>query len=97
MFILLGLYIWVLYKHLFIYIDWDIGWDNSWDYAIYTLKRCQSGYFYLGFYYFTTFVLLELAILFKTQKLKTQQLKTQQLAKDKSKWGNGGIYKKFTK
>ena len=92
MFILLGLYIWVLYKHLFIYIDWDIGWDNSWDYAIYTLKRCQSGYFYLGFYYFTTFVLLELAILLKTQKLKTQQL-----AKDKSKWGNGGIYKKFTK
>ena len=69
MFILLGLYIWVLYKHLFIYIDWDIGWDNSWDYAIYTLKRCQSGYFYLGFYYFTTFVLLELAILLKTQKL----------------------------
>jgi len=23
--------------------DWDFLWDNSWDYAIYTLKRCQSG------------------------------------------------------
>ena len=87
MFILLGLYISGFYINICLFIDWDIGWDNSWDYAIYTLKRCQSGYFYLGFYYFTTFVLLELAILLKTQKL----------AKDKSKWGNGGIYKKFTK
>ena len=77
-------YFGILIINICLYIDWDIGWDNSWDYAIYTLKRCQSGYFYLGFYYFTTFVLLELAILLKTQKLETQQL-----AKNKSKWEMG--------